>query len=333
MKKISKTICLVSLSFSISASNAAEISTFKLGSATGKLSGLLQLWNFSKNNSDINNLNFRLRRAEVKIGGAISEPLSYFFMVDPAKLVQSSAVPVPVSCLFQDFGLSYSVVPGFVVTAGQFKIPTTAEGLDPSADLPLLERSLVGRTYGDKREVGVKVNYKENVWNVATMLSIGRPANSPGTSDLNNLMVRGELTSNTDLGVGTFASVEDFDFSKKGRWGVNVRYKINKFDFRTEYAQGQDKGKRSVGMTNELGYWLTENIESVVRYEFFNANTILTVLGRAESFGLNYWVSRPNMKVQLVASALQDMVNTNGSPSLAPGGNNQFLAVGLQGSI
>jgi len=81
----------------------------------------------------------------------------YFLMIDPAKLVPAPGGPnIAAKNMVQDFGLSYAIVPELELTVGQFKAPTTAEGLDSSGDLSLPERPLVGRTFGDKREMGIR---------------------------------------------------------------------------------------------------------------------------------------------------------------------------------
>ncbi|MBI3556629.1 MAG: hypothetical protein HY074_10235 [Deltaproteobacteria bacterium] len=320
----------------VSASPVIEdYTSYKFGDvANVKFNALLQGWSVANQNTTpkVANENWRLRRTELKLSGSALNAPKYFIMVDPAKLVLTqSSKTYTTTQMVQDFGLSYILVPGLELTAGQFKIPTTAEGLDSSAELPLPERSLVGRQFGDKREMGVKVGYKAGIFSVVSMVSSGRNVHTNGTGMFHDLDSRVEVSPVKDLSFGTFlVAGSDFDYSKKGRWGLNGRYRVGNAVARVEYSAGKDGGVQSHGVTAEAGYWLTEDLQTIARYDTFSPNQAFVGQGQAESLGVNYLLKTYRSKLQMAASALQNMSAVNGSPAIAKGANNQELTLVLQ---
>ena len=315
---------------------AVQVSALDLGGGTTvKPNVLLQAWTLGNENDSSKNQTLRLRRAELKISGKIADAPSYFFMIDPAKLIPPPGAPnIAAKNMFQDFGLSYAIVPEFEVTVGQFKAPTTAEGLDSSGNLPLPERSLVGRTFGDRREMGIRAAYKAEKWNAATMLSAGRAVSATGEGMANDLHTRIEATPIEGLGVGTFLTLGGgIDYTAKGRFGLNGRYRLGDADLRAEYARASDKGVDSEGMTTEAGYFVTENFEPVMRYEVFRPNPGFASMAKAETIGVSYFLRDYNSKIQLAGTAMQNMAAPNGSPAATNGVNNKLVTLALQASL
>ena len=315
---------------------AVEISRVDLGNSTTlKPNGLLQLWSVNNENGSPRNENFRLRRAEMKIGGTVAtESLRYFIMVDPAKLVVPiGGRPVTTTTMVQDLALGYKITPRFEILFGQYKTPTTAEGLDSSAQLPLPERSFIGRSVGDKREVGVELAYKEDLWNTALMLSHGSPIGRDAYGGLSDMDYRFEMTPLKGLGVGFFYVIGSWDDQKKGRLGMNARCHLSSVALRTEYAQAKDQGLFSQGMTNEVQYNINENIETVARYEFFLPGFGQSNLSQAQTLGLSYWVRNWNSKLQISGTAMQNMAASNGSPVPVDGANNKEIIFAIQAAI
>lgn len=119
-----------------------------------KFNALLQAWTVSdRAASSQNTLNFRLRRAELKLSGNAGSTVRYFVMADPAKTIHPDAQKPQDGKILQDFGVGFTLVPGLEVVAGQFKILTNAESLSSSAELIIPERSAVARVFGDVRDL------------------------------------------------------------------------------------------------------------------------------------------------------------------------------------
>ena len=149
-----------------------------------------------------------------------------------------------------------------------------------------------------------------------------------------DLDTRLEVTPNRNLGLGGFIVLgNDFNYSEKGRWGFNGRYTLGHAVVRAEYAQAKDGTSQSHGFTTEVGYWITENLEPVVRYETFSQNQTTTISGRAETIGVNYYFRDYFTKIQLAGSALKNMAAINGSPTIAQGVSNQEVTFAVQAAI
>lgn len=340
MRKFPHSVCLLAiLGTSLSAQASIEISTYKLGHiATIKPNALIQVWSIVNSNFAPNNQHLRLRRAEIKGTGTLVQSTKYFLMIDPARLIPPpGGKPIAANMMFQDFGLSREILPGLEISAGQLKAPTSAEALDSSGNLILPERSLAARVIGERRELGILANYKIEKWNVSSMISSARAIYNTGSYTLKDLHTRIEYAPLKDLSCGGFISLGNgFSYSNRGRWGINARYKIADIVLRTEYDQAKDTSIQSHGFTAEVGYWVTPRIQPVFRYESFSPNqaaTKSTTLAQAESLGLNYVLTEYNLKLQFSASALQNLVDPNGTPALAKSVHNGEFMMSLQSTI
>ncbi len=144
--------------------------------------GLLQFWGLDSVTDGDHTDSFRIRRAEIRVKGEIVPKLvAYTVMLDIAKVLEfanrdvdvegtepapttegSVTVQQPTSNFyspFQDFGITF-LSDYAEVTAGQFKIPVSLEGSGGSSKILFPERALVSRWFGDKRDIGVKVEKK-----------------------------------------------------------------------------------------------------------------------------------------------------------------------------
>lgn len=142
-----------------------------------EVGGLIQLWWAAQTqrvagDRDPTASYFRLRRAEVKLKGeVVPGTVSYGVMVDPARVVDADPSPVTLpdgtqstsrhstlrtASVLQDAYLTFSS-PWVDVTAGQFKIPISWEGTQSSSKLPLPERAGSSTTFGDRRDLGLKL--------------------------------------------------------------------------------------------------------------------------------------------------------------------------------
>lgn len=146
---------------------AAQEKTF---TPTIKFSGLVQAWatQMLDNNLRLNSTgstysnvsaNFKentiaLRRAEIKLSGAILPNVAWELMIDPSISTSASNPQI-----LQDMAIIYKPVKGLELKVGQFKGYQTLEGMTSSADLMFAERSMMGVRIGDKRDRGIIGTY------------------------------------------------------------------------------------------------------------------------------------------------------------------------------
>ncbi len=313
---------------------AVDSPQFESGDWKGKFNGLFQLWGIGNYEKPTNHQYLRIRRAEIKLSGSYLKDWKYFLMIDPARLLRApgSSQP-PIGNALQDFGVGYPPAENFEITVGQFKPPITAEGLDPSSGLALPERSLLTRVYDERRELGLRLSYKQENWNVASMLSTGVPVSADESQTLQDLNTRAEWNPQKDSSIGAFITIGKWSYSKKGRWGLNLRTKEEKFELSAEYVQGKDGARHSKGFTTEIGYWLQEDLEPIFRLELFSPDQSIKTSGKAQTLGVNYILSKSNLKLQFAVSALQHMAAPNGSPVFSKGSIHKLAVIAFQASI
>ncbi len=134
-----------------------------------KISGLAQVWytQMLDNNLRLNSAStapnkyynlrseftengFAIRRVELKFSGKITDEVEYEAMIDPT--ISSGSI-------LQDAVIKYKTPFGAEIKVGQFKSPQTMEGLTSSSELLFVERSQMGRTFGDDRQRGALVSF------------------------------------------------------------------------------------------------------------------------------------------------------------------------------
>lgn len=279
----------------------------KVDIGNAKLNLLLQMWYADDSTSTSAKNNFRARRAETKLSGNLNPDARWFLMFDPAKSLKTGAVVATNdNKVLQDLGLAYVPAAGFEITAGQFKIPTTAEGLDSSGDLPLPERSIVARTYGDKRQLGVQGSYKEKAWKLTAMYSNSGNANTDDTTTAKDINVRLDVTPFTGFSLGGWVGAGDFSFGDNGRWGLNLRWKGDRELARFELAHadtttGTTKVKTD-GYVTEVGYSVLSSLQPVLRFERYFPNSMSDASAQATTLGANYFLAKNNQKLQAAYS-------------------------------
>jgi len=298
-----------------------------------KMNALLQAWTLEDTSAVVGpHANFRLRRAELRFSGSPVVNTRYFLMLDPAKSINTTAGAD--GKILQDLGVGFTVVEGLEVVAGQFKTLTTADGLESSSSLLLPERSVVGRTYGDRREPGLMLTYSRQDFKVGAMVSNGQGPNADSTADTKDLSVRTDITLAPGVAVGAFGLFGDFEYNKKGRWGVNTR--LAPMDSATaglEFAMGRTNGVNSYGLVGDVGYNVTTELQPVVRYEVLRTDTIVSTVSQQISLGVNYNLLRNTARIQTAYSYLQNLAGNNGTPRVANGSFGHLVTLAFQMAI
>ncbi len=304
---------------------------------TYKFNALLQAWTVSDNSSNAPaSLNFRLRRAELKLSGNVVPEMRYFVMADPAKAItsQSKDNPTADNRVLQDLGVGVTVVPGLEVVAGQFKILTTAEGLSSSAELLFPERSVTTRAYGDKREPGLMVQYTGDGFKIGAMASNGQGTNIDANKTEKDLSLRGDVTVVKNLTAGAFVQLGDLTYDRKGAYGVNARFSpTRELNVGAEFDAGRLAGVSSYGFVFDAGYLVTPTLQPVLRHEFFKMDSSKATLSQQTTVGINYLLFRNQAKLQAALSVLTNMTGNNGTAKVASGVNGPAATLVFQASI
>ena len=302
-------------------------------------SALIQLWGqVSHLDTQKTTTGFRLRRAEVRAKGDIlPKKVSYYVGFDVTKIFSVTSgtsnvavtgadgtsagnATVPTTTIsadrspLQDVYITYSTDYADVV-AGQFKIPIGLESLQSSARLLFPERNKVDREYGDRRDIGIKVEKKiADVFYYYVGIFNGNGQNTFNVDGKNaydndrakDLGLRLEAYPIPGLTIGgaaygtVGAGPKD---TVRNRVEGDLRLEMADLIVQGSYIHGwtgpDARRLEGHGVYGALGYTIAEVIQPVLRLGYLDINTGDDIVPRTEpesgpqrqfEFGLNYFV-------------------------------------------
>ena len=278
---------------------------------------------------------FRLRRMELSAKGEIlPKRVGFNLMFDPAKVRE------PVNTVVTDSGgdtvtvktpaASLSTVQDFYITGyhkyveasiGQFKIPVSWEGYNSSAKIIMPERAFISNTYGDKRDLGIRLTKTFKKWMYSAGVFNGQGANNLDTNVQKDIALRLEAYPVEGLVIGGVAYDSVGIRNRAGtkdRWELDLRYEKSGFLFQSEYIRARDKAKDNVDFVTAQGFYaavaytikdksLCGDLQPVVRVGFMDPDTKQnldpTMSGGSDELwhydiGVNYYLKGHEMKLQ-----------------------------------
>ncbi len=312
------------------AAEGRSLEAVKAGVGNVTLNALLQAWAINETSNPREN--FRLRRAEIGFAGSVVENNRWFVKIDVAKSLRTGVISsTNDNKILQDLGVGFTVAPGLEFLLGQFKSPTTYEGTSSSAELPLPERSLSGRTFGDKREIGLMGIYTSGIFKAQAMLSDGGTPNVEDTNDNKDLHLRLEVAPSKEWVTGVFATFGDFSFDTKGRLGGNVKYLANSaLTLRGEVVAARDARVNSTGFMLDAAYLVNEVFQPAVRIDGL---ATASFTGSAITVGANYLVQGNNARVSLAYARLNNLSDSNGTYSLLNNAHGHLVWLAFQAAL
>jgi hypothetical protein len=296
----------------------------------------------------------RIRRAEIKAKGEIiPKKVGYMVMFDPARLLDLKNTAVPNGGMDADgkptttnvlstagafngstvvTGANTSILQDVQLTymtdyadfsIGQFKIPVSLEGAGSASKLLFPERSLVARKYGDRRDIGFKVEKKFDKFSYWFGVYNGEGQNNLDSNDQKDLALRVEaypIKELTIAGVG-YVSVGDRDLvNTKDRVEADIKFEKYGLLLQGEYIHAWDmvgtaaahRRIKGQGFYVVAGYTILDNLQPIVRIgaidpeigvdehgaTALDANDEIT----AYEFGVNYYLKQHDAKLQLAGS-------------------------------
>lgn len=239
---------------------------------------------------------FRVRRAELKIKGQIlPDFLAYEVMIDPAKLVEDKTKsvtvegqdPAPTTAGTVDAPAPTGILQDLYITflseyadvsIGQFKIPVSWEGYNSSKKLLFPERALSSKKFGDRRDLGIRVEKKlgDHFYYFAGVYN-GEGQNRADTNNQKDVALRLEAypIDGVTLGAVGYVGVGERDQpGTKDRAEGDVRVELGDALLQAEYIHGWDgpKGARaeSHGFYGALAYTLFGKLQPAVRVGYLD---------------------------------------------------------------
>lgn len=293
----------------------------KVGVGNLKLGGLIQIWfvddptkEFSKSKTE--DSTFRLRRSEIKLSGDIIPQVGFTVMIDPAKQIkltaQTNAVDQSTTVLQDAYvQLRFSkmfpgidaLAPQLEAQVGQQKLGITEEGTRSSAKLDMVERSQIGRLYGDKRDIGILlkdnytyVEYNAAIFNGSGMQTADENSEKSIAAHLALKPITGVKIGGSLLGGSTGADKAD-----QKRQGADVQLEYGAASLKAEYLHGTDNTTDFDGYYIQPGCYLVKDVlQLVARYDSYDKNLDSTKdVVKEISGALNLFLAKYNAEVQL----------------------------------
>jgi hypothetical protein len=277
----------------------------KIGFGELKIGGLLQLWytHDETTGKGVGKVDtFRLRRSEIMFRGKILPEVAWTVMIDPSKELGFSTGSIDQDTrMLQDFLFDLNYIPHHSINVGQFKLPLTEEGLRSSAKLDTIERSFIGRTFGDQRDIGIQLR---GIWKYADYwLGIfnGEGQNQLDVNDYKDISGRIVLKpfKGFEIGMSGLTGKKGTELSDRNRLGGELRYEYNDLSFKGEYMKAKDSKLEREGWYTQVGYFMPflPKLQGVFKYEEFEdadnkEEKDITV-------GLNYFIKQNRFKLQI----------------------------------
>jgi Phosphate-selective porin O and P len=300
----------------------------KAGNGTFQPGALLQFWaQYAHQGGTEDLLLLRLRRAELKIKGElVPERVAYGLMIDAAKYPKFRAVDVTDEAtgttlevtqpdgsdqsMLQDFNITF--LTDYVdVSVGQFKIPVSLEGVSSSAKLLFPERSDVSRAFGDKRDIGIKLEKKlgDFVYYYAGIFN-GTGLNAPEVDTDKNGGLRFEVypIKPLTLGAVVFATLGARNGQTTDRVEADVRFDDAGWMVQAEYIRGWNGAGAGTARVQGHGFALGAgytlgSFQPVLRGGLLDPDVQVenNAVTRLEA-GLNYFIQGPEARLSLAGA-------------------------------
>jgi len=289
---------------------AKKLEPVQAGYGKIKFDGLVQMWGSTDGKKSDT---FRARRTELKFSGQVHPKVKWAVMFDPAKTLTQNKDKdiVQSSRTLQDAFLTLLLGEKTQLDVGQYKLPTSEEGLRSSAQLDTVERSLISvrGKWGDIRDLGVMLRgsfdngeYQLGVFN-------GEGQNVTDANDSKDVAARvvfkPSTTPGLELGLSTYQGKRGAEKATNRRVGAEARFLSDPWVLKAEYMTGRDNVSSSTLADREgwfllAGYSLDAKRQIVARYDVWDPDTDLS--GDQEQdwlLGMNWFLAKHNAKFQL----------------------------------
>lgn len=245
---------------------------------TVKFGGLLQGWYLAGDEGF--NDTFRIRRAELKVSGELAKKFGWVVMIDPAKsLTVSSGTVNQATRVLQDAFITVAGPHGTTLQVGQYRIPLSREGVEPSASIDTVERALFlndrarNGNYGDVRDIGVSLRGTvagRYDYNVGVFNSSGESQNDLDRDE--RKAVVGKFVATVVPGLrlgasGAWGGPEEAGRPRRDRLGGELLFTRGPLKLAAEVMGGRDGALERRGYYAHAGYRFRPRFEGIVRVD------------------------------------------------------------------
>lgn len=305
--------------------------------AKTKFGGNLQAWYVDDHtiSTDVRQ-NFKIRRAELKFSGNVSDGTRWFTVVDFAKAIDTSPGAKDTKFL-QDMGLGFSLSKDLELVVGQMRIPGSWETLMSSGDIVLPERAMVTRSFGDRRDLGAQLIYtfldtgKFSVMASNGVNGAGKSTNVDESNSTKDVNARLELTTKSPIVVGAYVGsqvVGDQGSTRtKSHGGIDFVYRQDPVFIAFDYVDGKENDIQTKGAVATIGYKISSKFQFVTRFDTLRKKSNPEVISEATVVSLHYFVADSNSEIRLTYTGLKNAKGNGGSYESALNENGDLMTL------
>ena len=216
-------------------------------------------WKYENNEFGKANTNFLIRRARLKFSGFVLSPKFKYKIelgLSNRDIAGASIYTGNAPRIILDAVVKWNFYKNFVLWAGQTKLPGNRERVISSANLQLVDRSLLNATFNIDRDLGIQLRHHINITDTFIVREIISISQGEGrnvvTGNLGGYQYTGRLEF---LPFGKFKNNGDYIGSSlerepKPKLAVGISYDFNNNAVR-------NKSNRGIYMENDIGFYET----------------------------------------------------------------------------
>ena len=246
---------------------------------------------------------FRLRRAELAFSGGLGDKIGFVIMFDPTKVMEfrSESISIPdqnstdtqvevmqpqsAISILHDFNITFKYIPNLNFTFGQGLTPITYDGLFPSGDMIFAERSELGSTFGDQRDIGLWAHYDFGKFSYKLGIYNGEGPNLLDSDKYKDIALRLTVSPAKWLSIGASGQRTLTGNSNKTHTvaGGDIAFQAAGFTANLEFywrrlTSGTEgiNDNNSMGVYGALAYLFESSIggwQLAIRYDLFDPDT------------------------------------------------------------
>lgn len=285
-----------------------------------------------------NDNTFRFKRARLGVRGDLMNDFSYYFMLEASPFIGSTG-----DAYLMDAFITYKADNWARISVGTFKQPFSLEVATPCHGLTTIERSIVAdQLVAPQRDFGLAVfgGNKYNKLNYSVALMNGRGLGVKDDNTKKDVMGRVTYKITSNLTVGTSFRygypIPNNNDDDRTSFGGEVLFKMDKLALQGEYIYDEGAyysgagggcgatpvalGEKRDGAYLMGSYYVTEKLQPVLKYEFFDPDLDLkddgTYMERM-TLGINYFFNdKVRFQLNYLAN-IQTVINKDDDALLA----------------
>lgn len=233
-------------------------------------------WKYEDNEFGTANTNFLIRRARLKFSGFVLSPkLKYKVELGLSNrdIAGASVYTGNAPRIILDAVVKWNFYQNFVLWAGQTKLPGNRERVISSANLQLVDRSLLNSSFNIDRDLGIQLRHHINITDkfiVREIISISQgEGRNVVTGNIGGYQYTGRIEF---LPFGKFKNNGDYigsslERESKPKLAVGISYDFNNNAVR-------NKSNRGTYMVNDVGFFETNIntlfVDAMLKYKGFS---------------------------------------------------------------